>query len=39
MSSAKSSSWLLYKGPGAETVAMPNFVSVGAVNHREKPTL
>lgn len=39
MSSAKSSSWLLDKGPGAETVAVPNFVSVGAVNHTEKPTL
>lgn len=33
MSSAKSSSWSLDKGPGAETVAVPNFVSVGAVNH------
>lgn len=39
MSSAKSSSWLLDKGPGAETVAVPNFVSVGAVNHRGKPSL
>lgn len=33
MSSAKSSSWPLDKGPGAETVAVPNFISVGAVNH------
>ncbi len=36
MSSAKSSSWLLDKGPGAETVAVPNFVSVGAVNHKRE---
>lgn len=34
MSSAKSSSWPPDKGPGAETVAVPNSVSVGAVNHR-----
>lgn len=33
MSSAKSSSWPPDKGPGAETVAVPNLASVGAVNH------
>lgn len=34
MSSAKSSSWPPDKGPGAETVAVPNLASVGAVNHQ-----
>lgn len=35
MSSAKSSSWPPDKGPGAETVAVPNLASVGAVNHQD----
>lgn len=34
MSSAKSSSWPPDKGPGAETVAVPNLASVGAGNHQ-----